>query len=412
MSSQKKILIITHGIPHPHRGASRVLFYWYIHAFKKAGYAIIHLVLDTPHAGADQELQDYLQIIGADADFRVIYEVLPVTHRFSYKKLAMEPALPNAETILNVRHLAPDATVCFDIVAAAVAKKMGLANLLIWLGDLTFQTGLYHAVYDIRTDPLKLFRLPRAVLNSAVWKRFYQSNLCGEKNVVVASKSSEKLIDRLGAHSKYLAYPWPGAEPERQAKNKFEQPTFILFGTLAALGSKSAFHLLLKKIYPLLVKSWGETGFKILIAGTLELPDWVKEDINSRPALQFMGFVDDLAALVDQCHAVLAPISVPVGNRSRIVTAMSMGSIVIAHKNTALGNPELVSGENCYLGKSAKEFVGYMRRAYENPDEASRIGQAAHATYLRAFEPRLASERLVKLLASILAGANPDQGRL
>ena len=101
---------------------------------------------------------------------------------------------------------------------------------------------------------------------------------------------------------------------------------------------------------------------------------------------------------MDQCHAVLAPISVPVGNRSRIVTAMSMSSVVIAHKNTALGNPELVSDENCFLAESAKDYVGYMRRAFESPAEAEKIGRSARLKYLKTFEPGVASQLLLRSL--------------
>lgn len=404
MQSQKRVLVITHGIPHPHRGASSVLFFWYVWALKSTGYTVLHLVLDTHRTGAEQELSDYKEAIETGPCFRVIRVALPVTHAFSYRKLAMEPALPSAHAVSEIKDFSPHATLCFDIVAAAVARKLGLANLLIWLGDLAYQTGLYHALYDVTTNPAKVLALPRVLLNCAVWKRFYRDTLDGQVNVIVASKSSEKLIDSLGARSKYLPYPWPGASSEREPQQKHIIPTFIMFGTLAALGSKSAFHFLLKKVYPLLTKHWGENGFQILIAGSREMPEWVKAEVVACPALKFLGFVDDLAALVDQCHAVLAPISVPVGNRSRIVTAMSMGSTVIAHKNTALGNPELVSGENCFLAGSAEDYAMYMRKVCESPAEAERIGRAARSTYLETFEPGVASQLLLRSLDLERAG--------
>ena len=184
---------------------------------------------------------------------------------------------------------------------------------------------------------------------------------------------------------------------------KHDKPTFILFGTLGALGSRSAFEFMLKSVYPLLVKVWGAQGFCILISGMRELPRWVRAEIKLRHEFRFLGFVDDLAAEVMRCHAVLAPISVPVGNRSRIVTAMSMGALVVAHANTALGNPELVSGDNCLLAASASEFAEHMRLAYVSPDLAARLGSSAKNTYLRSFEPKVASQRLVEELKSMLS---------
>lgn len=372
-----------------------MLFYWYIKALKSEEQAIFHLIIDTPRVTSDEELAAYTDAIEIGADFQVVREIFPITHAFSYKTLAIEPQLPPARTVSEIKNFNPHVTVCFDILAAAVARKLGFPNLLIWLGDLTFQTALYHALYDVKTHPAKAVVFPRILLNCAVWKRLYSSILRGQTNVIVSSKSSERTIDALGAKSRYLPYPWPGANPGRELQKKYAAPTFIMFGTLAALGSRSAFHFLLKRVYPLLIHQWGEKGFQILVAGSREMPGWVQAEVETLPALKFIGFVDDLAALVDKCHAVLAPISVPVGNRSRIVTAMSMGTVVIAHKNTALGNPELVSGQNCFLAESAKDYAMYMRRSYDLPHEAERIGHAARSTYLESFEPEVASPRLL-----------------
>jgi glycosyltransferase involved in cell wall biosynthesis len=175
-----------------------------------------------------------------------------------------------------------------------------------------------------------------------------------------------------------------------------------LFGTLEALGSRSAFDFLLKSIYPILLKAWGPDGFSILISGMRELPRWVRMEIQRHPEFRFLGFVDNLAAEVKRCHAVLAPISVPVGNRSRIVTAMSLGALVIAHVNTAKGNPELISCENCLLASSAIEFAEHMQLAFTSPDLEVRLGASARETYLRWFEPATASNRLLKELKSML----------
>ena len=171
-----------------------------------------------------------------------------------------------------------------------------------------------------------------------------------------------------------------------------------MFGTLSALGSKSAFDFLLTEVLPLLRTQWGEKGFKILIAGSRSMPTWAESQVKDCPEVKFLGFVDDLAALVGRCHAVLAPIAVPVGNRSRIVTAMSMRALVIAHSNTTLGNPELVSGENCYLAGSASEFAACMRKAIDHPDQASRLGLTARDTYLKSFEPGAATKQFIQLI--------------
>ena len=59
----KNILVITHGIPHPHRGASSVVFFWYIFGLKSTGHRILHMVLDSQWTGKEHDLNDYKQAI-------------------------------------------------------------------------------------------------------------------------------------------------------------------------------------------------------------------------------------------------------------------------------------------------------------------------------------------------------------
>ncbi len=380
-----------------------MLFYWYLDALRKSEFRVEHLLLVSPGELSAESEREYVEAISPVPRFNVRIFSLREARVAKRAGLNLRACELSDELLSHVESFQPDAVVCFDIMAAELAQRMGLERLLIWLGDLSFQTGFYHAYYDFKADPCKLPGLIRSYVAGLLWKRFYRKVLCGQQHVIVSSYSSVARLAQLGIASRYCPYPWP-SELKREAvlASKHAKPTFILFGTLAALGSRSAFDFLLKSVYPLLLRTWGPQGFSILISGMRELPAWVRSDIESRPEFQFLGFVDDLAAEVVRCHAVLAPISVPVGNRSRIVTAMSMGALVIAHANTALGNPELVSGDNCLLASSAREFAEQMRIAYASPDLAARLGASARQTYLRSFEPEVASQRLVQELKSML----------
>ena len=110
-----------------------------------------------------------------------------------------------------------------------------------------------------------------------------------------------------------------------------------------------------------------------------------------------MGFVEDINSLMSQCHAVLAPIDVPVGNRSRIITAMAQGVPVIAHKNTSLGNPSLVNGVTCFLCKTSQEFVNAMKLAYERDNKIDQMIKNAKRCYENEFLPDKACEALSQL---------------
>ena len=400
---KKKILVITLGYPHPQKGASSVLFYWYLEALNKANFKVKHLLFVSPEEYSKQAEYDYVKAISPNDDFDI--SVLPVKgiRQVRRSKLMLHICNLPDEIYSNIESFKPDAVICFDIIAVAIARHMNLDQPLIWLGDLSFKTIIYHAYYDFKLERYKIFGLARAYFGSLLWKRFYRNLLREEHNVIVSSHSSVGHLAQLGVSSQYWPYPWPSAEiSEDIIIKKYKKPTFILFGTLVALGSRSALYFLLKSVCPLLLRIWGVQGFSILIAGMHELPEWAKIEIEQHKEFKFLGFVNDLAMEVTRCHAVLAPISVPVGNRSRILTAMSMGALVIAHSNTALGNPELISGENCLLATSADGFVEHMQFAYDYPTVATKLGAMAKETYNKSFEPIIASDRLVQALESKL----------
>ncbi|MCK5640710.1 MAG: glycosyltransferase family 4 protein, partial [Gammaproteobacteria bacterium] len=167
----------------------------------------------------------------------------------------------------------------------------------------------------------------------------------------------------------------------------------------AALGSRSAFHFLINRLYSEMVRHWGKEGFRVYIAGLRDLPAWAARAINKRPEFIFLGFVDDLDGLMAASDAIIAPIDVSVGNRSRIVTAMAKSALVIAHRNTALGNPSLVDGETCYLAVTPGEFSEAMVRAVAGGPDITEIIQRAKQSYEAEFAPDVASQMLIDSLS-------------
>jgi glycosyltransferase involved in cell wall biosynthesis len=134
--------------------------------------------------------------------------------------------------------------------------------------------------------------------------------------------------------------------------------------------------------------------------------------IADKPEIQQLGFVDDLAGVLATCHAALAPIDVPVGNRSRILTAMALRGLVIAHSNTALGNPDLVDGKTCYLAGDAAGFASAMAAAVDDPARREAIIERAFRCYGERFHPERATARLARRVATLLASAETREARM
>lgn len=414
-AAPKRLLLCSTDFPHPSRGASMVVLYHYVMHFRRMGFDILHIIPIKDRKGLEAEEAEYRRIMGTDANFRIVvhkkagdlYEARPNKNVFKPVRVAV----PGAEIAALAGDFKPDATFCFDILSAALVKGAVDGPKVVWLGDLNFQTFWYHAWYATLEHIKHIRRLPLAWINARVWRRFYAETLSGLDAVIVCAKLSEGALAAAGVASTYLPFPWPceeaklaGPAPELPSK-----PTFLFLGNLVGLGSRSALHFLLGPLYKSLIRQWGADGFEILICGMHGLPAWVEPLVASKTEMRYLGFVEDLETLMRKCHGVIAPIDVPVGNRTRILTAMAARVPSIAHGNTALGNPDLVDGETCLLANDAASFSLKMKRLFEDPAASRAITEKAFESYQRSFNPETASAKMGEIILGVLKGV-PRRG--
>ena len=412
-NSRKRLLICSPGIPHEFHGGSSILFYSYIERLKRTDFKVLNLLLLQPNNYTEQALTEYTAKMSEPGRF----EILPcqvddsiIRGRFSIKL----NTLPLNIVLRQAQEFQPDVVFCLDFLSAWVCEQITSSVKLVWLGDLNFQTRWYHAWYSARenlTDTVNLLTVLRhsrslvaTWIRSLVWKKIYRDVLQKVDSVIVSSKSSEKHLRRLGVVSTYQPYPWPNNQRSDNISQvkRYAIPSFLFYGNLVGLGSRSALHFMFEKLYPRLLRLWGQNGFQIFIAGRIPPTEWVQKEITARPELEYLGFVDDLDSLMASCHAVIVPIDVPVGNRSRIVSAMAKGSLVIAHKNASLGNPDLRDGVTCYLASNADQFVAYMQKAFDRPKQIEDIIVNAKHCYNHRFHPDVATEMLVKEISRVM----------
>lgn len=389
-----RLLICSAGIPHPSQGASIVLFFHYIDCLRRAGYRILHLLLLEGDGWPQTAVDDYRQRVEKSSSFDIVIVRAPhfVTQGRVSHKLRLDVL---GEALQKIRDFRPDAAIAFDIVPAWVAAQVPAGRRLVWLGDLHFQTMWLHAKYAARENPRAVAGLPTGWLVSRAWRDVYARVLRGVDQIIASSASSVAKLAALGLRAEYEPYPWPDSSAAPLTRTSASQPSFLFFGNLVGLGSRSALHFTVEQLYPRLCRLW-PGGFRIYIAGRGALPEWFEQAIAGKPEFVKLGFVPDLDALMAQCHAVLAPIDVPVGNRSRILTAMARGALVVAHQNASLGNPDLVDGETCYLARDAEGFVKRMQRAVEDETAAQAIVARARRCYMDRFHPEPAGRVLLR----------------
>ena len=388
-----RVAVLVNGVPHPTRGASVVLFFHYIQAICAAGFDVLCISILRPLHNEWSAVDALKDNLSGYSSTRV--EVFELPRILEARRFKIIDRRDQGEVLRRrVREFEPDAVICFDLECAALAKDISAPNKMVWLGDLAFDSYWYNFLYGLKESPLTLRSLPYAIAQRHGWKRVYRETLAGFSEIIVSSKSSETKLEDLGIRSRYAPYPWPtpvASEDADAPPPPLEKPTFIFFGTLVGLGSRSSFHFMFDRLYPLLTRRWGRGGFEILIAGREKLPEWVARRLQTLPEFRYLGFVEDLEALVRSGHALIAPLDVPVGNRSRILTGMALKALVIAHENAALGNPDLVYGKNCLLARSAEEFAACMARSVDEPKFAKLAALAGYRTYVDLFSPGAAA---------------------
>lgn len=398
-AGKPRIIVVVGGIPHPSVGASLVIYYCYLQGLREAGYEVLNLLLLQPDNSTEASLAAYRQAMEGP-DFRILVAQSPrfvrtnrFGHRYDHAALRQVRA--------QVEAFDADVTLCLDLPAAWAVHGWHIGRRVAWLGDLFFQNYLLHALYGRAEGQTSTYQLLITRWHTFLWERIYHRVLKRFDAVVASAKSSEEALASVGVTATYLPYPWPGEDPLPLDSPKASLPTFFFFGQLQGLGSRSAFHIMTGGIYPALVRALGRGGFEILVGGRGGLPAWVETAIADKPEVRYLGFVEDLDPVLTACHAVLAPIDAPVGNRSRILTALSKRALVVAHRNTALGNPDLVDQASCYLAENAEEFVDRLLRPVSRPQEANAVAEQGYQVYKTRFSP----EAAVPLMLAVLRDA-------
>jgi glycosyltransferase involved in cell wall biosynthesis len=393
----EKLTLITPCVPHPSNGASVVLFYWYTHALKQAGFNILNILILSDSAEL-VKVEEYKKQIGEDENFRI--ECVLCNKPIIYNKW-LGPRAVNPELSANVARRTnkfnPSKLMCFDLTSAWAAAECDAFVKIVWLGDLNFQSFFYHGVYAFRRGDYRL-----AITNFLYcypWRRHYYNALKEFSKIIVSSGSSVKSLAKLGLSSRYLPYPWPIGEITKRATSKI--PTFVFFGNLGALGSLSSLGCLVNDIHPRLVELLGKASFKIDILGFGEIPEFAKRAIDAAEEIDIVGFVPNLSSALSACHAMIAPLEAPVGNRSRIVTALAHRLPVVAHVNVSAGNPDLIDGLNCCLGSDAEAMVRDLIKIVSDTDFAERIAEGGRQLYLDKFSPANACAMLLNEIIDI-----------
>ena len=85
----------------------------------------------------------------------------------------------------------------------------------------------------------------------------------------------------------------------------------------------------------------------------------------------------------------------PVGTRTRLVTAMSLGMPCIAHVSSSLGLHQLKNGNDILFCNDEDDFVNQVLFLASNIKKQKEISRNARASWLKYFNPKINVQRLL-----------------
>jgi glycosyltransferase involved in cell wall biosynthesis len=202
----------------------------------------------------------------------------------------------------------------------------------------------------------------------------------------------------------YLRTPVPdplgdGWQAERD-RRLAARPRLLLVGHLKGVVTLEGLWTFARRILPRLERELGPDGFEARILGGYDPPPELARALD-RPSVALLGHREDPAAEFLSAHVLLAPNSIPLGIRVRIVSAFSFGCCVVTHAANALGIPELEHGRNALVGRSPDALAEATLQAIRDAGLRRRLEAAGRETYERSFAPGPAVGRIEAVLHSI-----------
>ena len=174
-----------------------------------------------------------------------------------------------------------------------------------------------------------------------------------------------------------------------------------MIGHLRGIATISGLRVFVDSMLPVLSEQLGADAFEARIVGGYDPPEHLRKPLR-HPAVTLTGHVEPPDDEFLSAAVVLVPTPIRTGPRSRIITAMSFGCCVVAHRANGLGIPELVHGHNALLAGDGPGLVDAVVTALADPELRARLGRNARRTYETTFTPERAGARIVSALEAVV----------
>lgn len=220
-----------------------------------------------------------------------------------------------------------------------------------------------------------------------------QSSERGIAAAYVASEAVE-MVRRTGRAVVGCTLCYPDWEPIVRRDDP-SNPFALLLGHLEGTHTRYGLRFFFDEVMPVWEGPGGPRAV-VRVVGGGRLPSGFPHP-SAGARLRWIGFVPDLDDEWARAAALLVPVPLRQGIRSRIVEAWARGVPVISHPSAAVGLPSMSAGENYLVAESGHEWVDAMRELENNPALGHRLVTGGRAAFEAEFSIEAGARRVGEL---------------
>lgn len=412
-----RIAVVTGGLPGAGCHGGAITVWAIIRAARARGHDVAVLSLydtspENPYHDHRIEQVRALEAIGVrtvfvDAAYPTLRSTIPYTFPERFSALRRPPieryfpwAKVRSDAERALRAIAPDVIFVYHFDVLAAVYQTSAAPVVAGVGDLWHDPPYYrwrlehHRWQEELRERIRYVAFARAMRQAMV----EMLSPCIASGAFAAHYAAW-LRDAGVPDMRYFRTPvidlLPNGRRSARSVRVADHPMkVVLLGNLVGTASRWGQQFLAHEVLPLLDRL-PHPPFEIHVIGRGEYDPSCVSAFRDRPYVVRRGYVEDLDAELGGADVVIDPTPIPLGIRTRLITAFSCGCAVITHVANRSGIPEIVDCSNALVVSDGPSFARAITRLLSTPALADCLRVAARQTYDKFFTEERAGGAIV-----------------